>query len=56
MIEVPLAYLPGNVTRVKVTAVGDLLPPQQGGAGAVVWNRNTSPQTEIVEEGMKSYG
>ncbi len=35
-MEVPLTYLPGNVTRVKVTAVGDLQPPQDS-AAVVLW-------------------
>jgi N-methylhydantoinase A/oxoprolinase/acetone carboxylase beta subunit len=30
--EVPLAYLPGNATRIRVKAVGDLVPEGSGDA------------------------
>ena len=53
-MEVPLAYLPGNVTRVKVTAVGDLLPPEHDAAGAIVWKKITDQESNIVEEGVAS--
>ncbi len=49
----PLAYLPGNVTRVKVTVVGDLQPPQQGDESAVVWNKDTEERNVRQEEGKK---
>ena len=46
MQEVPLAYLPGNVTRVKVKVVGDLL--EEENTEAVIW---TLTQEQGEEEG-----
>ena len=49
-MEVPLAYLPGNVTRVKVTAVGDLCPPEHKDKTAVLWKK-IPEQEAVTKEG-----
>ena len=54
-MEVPLAYLPGNVTRVKVIAVGDLCPPGQEGEVAVLWKNKSAQPTDPAEEGKATW-
>lgn len=54
-MEVPLAYLPGNVTRVKVIAVGDLCPPEQEDEAAVLWKNKPEPPTDPAEEGKATW-
>ena len=40
MSDVPLAYIPGNVTRVKVKAVGDMAWPKNTAAASTsIWDR-----------------
>ena len=40
VLEVPMAYLPGNATRVKVRAVGNLQLEKCKGSTAI-WRRDT---------------
>ena len=54
-MEVPLAYLPGNVTRVKVIAVGDLCPPEQEDEAAVLWKNKPEQPTDPAQEGKATW-
>ena len=48
--EVPLAYLPGNLSRIKVTAVGDLKVDEHQ-ESSVLWQHKHPPQIEKESTG-----
>ena len=48
--EVPLAYLPGNISRIKVTAVGDLVTHGQEKTSAR-WQHKDPPEVKQESQG-----